>query len=176
MGDETPAQIITAQDHAESSNRAPWKFGNVWWVSCSVEPGKDREESHQGSLPVCTWAEPWIEDFILQRWEEMADEDMEEHRWGRGCGDEQEQNARSEHAQSVHTEAGTLWLWGSDFEEPVCSSTDNWGTEEFSVCQELTNLFYRKVILCVVQETWERRVDNGGSTTDLATAIVLFKW
>lgn len=58
----------------------------------------------------------------------------------------------------------------------MCSSTDNWGTEEFSVCQELTNLFYRKVILCVVQETWKRRVDNGGSTTDLATAIVVFKW
>lgn len=126
----------------------------------------------RGSLPVCTWAEPGIEDFSWQRWEEMADDDTEEQRRGRGCGDGQEHNARSEHAQPGHTEAGPLWLWGSDFEEPVCSSTGNWGTEEFSVCQELTNLFYRTVILCVVQGTWKRRVDNGGSTTDLATAVV----
>ena len=175
MGDETPAQIITAQDHAESSNRAPWEFGNVQWVSCSVEPGKHREDSHQGSLPVCTWAEPGIEDFSGQRWEEVAGDDTEEQRRGRGCGDGQEHKARSKNAQPGQTEAGPFWRWGSDFEEPVCSSTGNWRTEVFGVSGVDKSVLFVCYSVCC-PGNMKRRVDNGGSTTDLATAVVLFKW
>ena len=133
------------------------------------------EDSHQGSQPVCTWAEPGIEDFSGQM---------------RGSG-------RWRHGR---TKAGAgLWGWtGAQGTFKACAAwTDRgWAALALGLWLWRTCVFFNrqladwrvfgvsgvdKSVLFVCYSVccpgnMKRRLDNGGSTTDLATAVVLFKW